>query len=73
MTDTATQGHIVDIFDGGQPNPRNIRPLKAAPPRRHTLPDPRTLEPGKGFVLGENVQSGVSKSNGGRRGGAGYR
>lgn len=67
MTDTATQGFTVDIFDGGRPNPRNIRPLETAPKRRHSLPAP--LKPGEGFVLGENAQSGVTKSNGGVRGG----
>lgn len=73
LTDTATQGYIVDIFGGGKPNPRNINPLGSAPTRRHRRPDPKTLEPGKGFVLGENAQSGVSKTNGGRRGGATFR
>ena len=70
MSDTATPGFVVDIFGGGRPNPRNIRPLKTAPTRRHRLPAP--AKPSQGFVLGENAQSGVTRRNGGKPGGHKY-
>ena len=49
-------------------NPRNIKPLDVAPNRRHRRPAP---VPDEGFKLGENVQSGVRRHNGGVRGGKG--